>query len=114
MPTITQTLLDARRAAMANDSVKGPARFSAQRSSTDVCAERVLEQPAKTGQDGSENKAPEAERRAFSKPLEAMAKKVTAFEQSESGFNMAPEQLSACRWFGEAMDVALQEAEKKG
>ena len=42
-----------------------------------------------------------------------MARKVAAFEKSAGGFKLAPEQLSACRWFGEAMDVALQEEENK-
>ena len=56
---------------------------------------------------------PEAEWRIFSKPSAAMARKVAAFEKSAGGFKLAPEQLSACRWFGEAMDVALQEEENK-
>ena len=56
---------------------------------------------------------PEAEWRTFSKPSAAMARKVAAFEKSAGGFKLAPEQLSACRWFGEAMDVALQEEENK-
>ena len=56
---------------------------------------------------------PEAEWRTFSKPSAAMARKVAAFEKSAGGFKLAPEQLSACRWFGEAMDVALQEDENK-
>ena len=51
--------------------------------------------------------------RTFSKPSAAMARKVAAFEKSAGGFKLAPEQLSACRWFGEAMDVALQEEENK-
>ena len=55
----------------------------------------------------------EAEWRTFSKPSAAMARKVAAFEKSAGGFKLAPEQLSACRWFGEAMDVALQEEENK-
>ena len=56
---------------------------------------------------------PEAEWRTFSKPSAAMARKVAAFEKSAGGFKLALEQLSACRWFGEAMDVALQEEENK-
>ena len=42
-----------------------------------------------------------------------MARKVAAFEKSSTGFKLAPEQLSACRWFAEAMDVALQEEENQ-
>ena len=56
----------------------------------------------------SEAQGPEAEWRTLSKPSAAMAQKVAAFEKSGSGFKLAPEQLSACRWFAEAMDVALQ------
>eukprot|EP00434_Breviolum_minutum_P040126 symbB.v1.2.035650.t1/scaffold4846.1/size33919/1 len=45
--------------------------------------------------------------------LASMAQKVVAFEKSSTGFKSAPEQLSACRWFGEATDVALQEEENR-
>ena len=58
-----------------------------------------------------ENAAPVATWRNFEKPSEAMAKKVAEFEKSVGGFKLAQEQLCACRWFGEAMDVALQEEE---
>jgi len=43
----------------------------------------------------------------------AMAQKMAAFEKSSTGFKLAPEQLSACRWFAEAIDVALQEEENQ-
>ena len=61
----------------------------------------------------SDVKSPEAEWQTFRKPSAAMAQKVAAFEKSSTGFKLAPEQLSACRWFGEAMDVALQEEENQ-
>ena len=61
----------------------------------------------------SDAKCPEAEWRTLSKPSAAMARKVAAFEKSSTGFKLAPEQLSACRWFAEAMDVALQEEENQ-
>ena len=37
------------------------------------------------------------------------ARNMAAFKKSFTGFKLAPEQLSACRWFAEAMDVALRE-----
>ena len=106
-PMITQPLLDAQRAAMTNDSM-GLSRLSAERAATSDCAERAGELAA-----NSDVAIPEAEWRTFSKPSAAMARKVAAFEKSAGGFKLAPEQLSACRWFGEAMDVALQEEENK-
>ena len=106
-PMITQPLLDAQRAAMTNDSM-GLSRLSAERAATSDCAERAGELAA-----SSDVAMPEAEWRTFSKPSAAMARKVAAFEKSAAGFKLAPEQLSACRWFGEAMDVALQEEENK-
>ena len=106
-PMITQPLLDAQRAAMTNDSM-GLSRLSAERAATSDCAERAGELAA-----NSDVAMPEAEWRTFSKPSAAMARKVAAFEKSAAGFKLAPEQLSACRWFGEAMDVALQEEENK-
>ena len=106
-PMITQPLLDAQRAAMTNDSM-GFSRLSADRAATSDCAERAGELAA-----NSDVAMPEAEWRTFSKPSAAMARKVAAFEKSAAGFKLAPEQLSACRWFGEAMDVALQEEENK-
>ena len=106
-PMITQPLLDAQRAAMTNDSM-GLSRLSAERAATSDCAERAGELAA-----SSDVTMPEAEWRTFSKPSAAMARKVAAFEKSAAGFKLAPEQLSACRWFGEAMDVALQEEENK-
>ena len=106
-PMITQPLLDAQRAAMTNDSM-GPNRLSADRAATRDCAEGAGELAA-----NSDVAMPEAEWRAFSKPSAAMARKVAAFEKSAAGFKLAPEQLSACRWFGEAMDVALHEEESK-
>jgi hypothetical protein len=106
-PMITQPLLDAQRAAMTNDSM-GFSRLSADRAATSDCAERAGELAA-----NSDVAMPEAEWRTFSKPSAAMARKVAAFEKSAGGFKLAPEQLSACRWFGEAMDVALQEEENK-
>ena len=107
VPMITQPLLDAQRAAMTNDSM-GLSRLSADRAATSDCAERAGELAA-----NSDVAMPEAEWRTFSKPSAAMARKVAAFEKSAAGFKLAPEQLSACRWFGEAMDVALQEEENK-
>ena len=104
---ITQPLLDAQRAAMTNDSM-GLSRLSAERAATSDCAERAGELAA-----NSDVAIPEAEWRTFSKPSAAMARKVAAFEKSAGGFKLAPEQLSACRRFGEAMDVALQEEENK-
>ena len=106
-PMITQPLLDAQRAAMTNDSM-GLGRLSAERAATSDRAERAGELAA-----NSDVAIPEAEWRTFSKPSAAMARKVAAFEKSAGGFKLAPEQLSACRWFGEAMDVALQEEENK-
>ena len=106
-PMITQPLLDAQRAAMTNDSM-GPNRLWADRAATSDCAEGAGELAA-----NSDVAMPEAEWRAFSKPSAAMARKVAAFEKSAAGFKLAPEQLSACRWFGEAMDVALHEEESK-
>ena len=106
-PMITQPLLDAQRAAMTNDSM-GPSRLSADRAATSDCAEGAGELAA-----NSDVAMPEAEWRAFSKPSAAMARKVAAFEKSAAGFKLAPEQLSACRWFGEAMDVAFHEEESK-
>ena len=106
-PMITQPLLDAQRAAMTNDTM-GFSRLSADRAATSDCAERAGELAA-----NSDVAMPEAEWRTFSKPSAAMARKVAAFEKSAAGFKLAPEQLSACRWFGEAMDVALQEEENK-
>ena len=106
-PMITQPLLDAQRAAMTNDSM-GLSRLSAERAATSDCAERAGELAA-----NSDVAIPEAEWRTFSKPSAAMARKVAAFEKSAGGFKLAPEQLSACRWFGEAMDVALQEEQNK-
>ena len=92
---------------MTNDSM-GLSRLSAERAATSDCAERAGELAA-----NSDVAIPEAEWRTFSKPSVAMARKVAAFEKSAGGFKLAPEQLSACRWFGEAMDVALQEEENK-
>ena len=106
-PMITQTLLDAQRAAMTKDGI-GPDRLSAERAATGSDGDNAMEQPA-----DSDAKGPEAEWRTFSKPSGAMAQKVAAFEKSSTGFKLAPEQLSACRWFAEAMDVALQEEEKQ-
>ena len=106
-PMITQPLLHAQRAAMTNDSM-GLSRLSAERAATSDCSERAGELAA-----NSDVAIPEAEWRTFSKPSAAMARKVAAFEKSAGGFKLAPEQLSACRWFGEAMDVALQEEENK-
>ena len=106
-PMITQPLLEAQRAVMTNDSM-GPNRFSAEQAATVDCAEPAGELAA-NGDAGTA----EAEWRIFSKPSTAMAKKVAVFESSDGGFKLAPEQLSACRWFGEAMDVALQEEENK-
>ena len=51
--------------------------------------------------------------RQFMKPSEAMANKVAEFEQSSHGFKLAQEQLSACRWFGEAINLALQDEENQ-
>ena len=106
-PTITQTLLDAQRAAMTKDGI-GSDRLSAERAATGSDGVDAMEQPG-----DSDAKSPEAEWRTFSKPSEAMAQKVAAFEKSSTGFKLAPEQLSACRWFAEAMDVALQEEENQ-
>ena len=92
---------------MTNDSM-GLSRLSAERAATSDCAERAGELAA-----NSDVAIPEAEWRTFSKPSAAMARKVAAFEKSAGGFKLAPEQLSACRWFGEAMDVTLQEEENK-
>ena len=92
---------------MTNDSM-GLSRLSAERATTSDCAERAGELAA-----NSDVAIPEAEWRTFSKPSAAMARKVAAFEKSAGGFKLAPEQLSACRWFGEAMDVTLQEEETK-
>ena len=61
----------------------------------------------------NEAQGPEAEWRTLSKPSAAMARKVALFEKSSSGFKLVPEQLSACRWFAEAMDVASQEKENQ-
>ena len=102
-PMITQTLLDAQRAAMSKDGI-GLNRLSAGRAATDTGGNDAMEPAA-----DSEAQGPEAEWRTLSKPSAAMARKVAAFEKSSSGFKLAPEQLSACRWFAEAMDVALQE-----
>ena len=99
-PMITQPLLDAQRAAMTNDSM-GLNRLSAERAATSDCAEPAGELAA-----NSDVGSAEAEWRTFSKPSTAMARKVAVFEKSAGGFKLAPEQLSACRWFGEAMDVA--------
>ena len=85
-----------------------PNRLSAEQAATSSCGEHVMEHSA-----DSDAKSPEAEWRTFSKPSGAMAQKVAAFEKSSTGFKLAPEQLSACRWFAEAMDVALQEEENQ-
>ena len=103
-PMITQTLLDAQRAAMTADTAtplqQGPMQTAA--SAT-----------ADAGQREFEDSAPTARWRQFMKPSEAMANKVAEFEQSSHGFKLAQEQLSACRWFGEAMDLALQDEENQ-
>ena len=106
-PMITQTLLDAQRAAMTKDGI-GLNRLSAGRAATDSGGNDAMEPAA-----DSDAKGPEAEWRTLSKQSAAMARKVAAFEKSSSGFKLAPEQLSACRWFAEAMDVALQEEENQ-
>eukprot|EP00434_Breviolum_minutum_P044428 symbB.v1.2.039681.t1/scaffold6721.1/size16014/3 len=106
-PMITQTLLDAQRAAMTKDGI-GLNRLSAGRAATDAGGNDAMEPAA-----DSDAKGPEAEWRTLSKPSAALALKVAAFEKSSSGFKLAPEQLSACRWFAEAMDVALQEEENQ-
>ena len=106
-PMITQTLLDAQRAAMSKDGI-GLNRLSAGRAATDTGGNDAMEPAA-----DSEAQGPEAEWRTLSKPSAAMAQKVAAFEKSSSEFKLAPEQLSACRWFAEAMDVALQEEENQ-
>ena len=97
-PMITQTLL-----AMTKDGI-GLNRLSAGRAATDSGGNDTMEKAA-----DSDAKSPEAEWRTLSKPSAAMARKVAAFEKSATGFKLPPEQLSACRWFAEAMDVALQE-----
>ena len=106
-PMITQQLLDAQRAAMTSDSM-GVNRLWSEQAAASDCAERRGELAA-----NSDDAIAAAEWRTFSKPSAAMAGKVAAFEKSAGGFKLAPEQLSACRWFGEAMDVALQEEENK-
>ena len=106
-PMITQTLLDAQRAAMTKDGM-GLNCLSAGRAATGSGGDHAMEQAA-----DSDAKSPEAEWRTLSRPSEAMARKVAAFEKSSTGFKLAPEQLSACRWFAEAMDVALEEEENQ-
>ena len=82
--------------------------LSAGRAATGSGGDHAMEQAA-----DSDAKSPEAEWRTLSRPSEAMARKVAAFEKSSTGFKLAPEQLSACRWFAEAMDVALEEEENQ-
>ena len=100
---LSRHLLDAQRAAMTNDSM-GVNRLWSEQAAARDCAERRGELAT-----NSDDAIAAAEWRTFSKPSAAMAGKVAAFEKSAGGFKLAPEQLSACRWFGEAMDVALQE-----
>ena len=92
---------------MTKDGI-GLNRLSAGRAATDAGGNDAMEPAA-----DSDAKGPEAAWRTLSKPSAAMARKVAAFEKSSSGFKLAPEQLSACRWFAEAMDVALQEEENQ-
>lgn len=108
VPTITQTLLDSQRACMSMPAdTLGSHRSCPSRSDVrkiDAATERCVQEEAASI-------APTAHWRSFSKPSEAMKKKVAEFESSVGGFKLAREQLCACRWFGEAMDVALQEEE---
>eukprot|EP00434_Breviolum_minutum_P029007 symbB.v1.2.025659.t1/scaffold2468.1/size78489/5 len=92
---------------MTKDSI-GSNFLSVERAATSSCAEHAMEHSA-----DSAAKSPKAEWRTFSKPSGAMAQKMAAFEKSSTGFKLAPEQLSACRWFAEAIDVALQEEENQ-
>ena len=103
---ITYPLLHAQRVAMTKDSI-GSNRLLVERAATSSCAEHAMEHSADAA------KSPEAEWRTFSKPSGAMAQKVAAFEKSSTGFKLAPEQLSGCRCFAEAIDVALQEEENQ-
>jgi len=82
--------------------------LSAGRAATGSGGDDAMEQAA-----DSDAKSPEAEWRTMSRPSAVMARKVAAFEKSSTGFKLAPEQLSACRWFAEAMDVVLQEEENR-
>ena len=107
LPMITQTLLESQRACMTADTVIAHQSCPGQ-SGGRVAADMAL--PAE-GCMQEETTAPAAHWRNFAKPSEAMAKKVAEFEKSIGGFKLAQEQLCACRWFGEAMDVALQEEE---
>ena len=103
-PMITQTLLDAQRAAMTADTAT-PLQQCPMQTAASATAD--------AGQREFQDSAPTARWRQFMKPSEAMANKVAEFEQSSHGFKLAQEQLSACRWFGEAMDLALQDEENQ-
>ena len=108
VPMITQSFLDSQRACMAADTVALHRSSLGRRgdtadAETDGTSERLVQEDA-------ENLPPTAHWRSFAKPSEAMARKVAEFEKSSQGFKLA-EELSACRWFGEAVDVALQEEE---